>query len=161
MKTHPIWRSIRHLYSRPWFRRLWTFQEVVLARRIQIISGKMSMDWDTLIAFHVKLTTTGLYPLIFRLGSNVPSDALDNISDIVAARTLIKREKFLTGVYQIPFGDRRLVSNPLDRVYGMLSLTKPDFQKAIEISYRKTAEQDIQTSTYNSENIVFFRISTS
>jgi hypothetical protein len=143
MKTHPIWRSIRHLYSRPWFRRLWTFQEVVLARRIQIISGKMSMDWDTLIAFHVKLTTTGLYPLIFRLGSNVPSDALDNISDIVAARTLIKREKFLTGVYQIPFGDRRLVSNPLDRVYGMLSLTKPDFQKAIEISYRKTAEQDI------------------
>jgi hypothetical protein len=34
------------IFGRPWFRRVWTFQEVVLARRAEIICGPDRITWD-------------------------------------------------------------------------------------------------------------------
>jgi hypothetical protein len=98
------------------------------------------MDWDALLAFNVKLTTSGLHALVCRAGS-ASYDALDSVNDVDFSRRVMESQEYLVGVYQIPCGDRRLVSNPLDRVYGMLSLTKPDFQQCIKISYEKNTEQ--------------------
>ena len=39
------WSIVRKLLSRPWFQRMWTFQEVVLSRRCQIYCGGYSMTW--------------------------------------------------------------------------------------------------------------------
>jgi hypothetical protein len=45
---HSIWAKIRTFFSRPWFRRAWIIQEVVLASRVQLFIGKWVIDWNDL-----------------------------------------------------------------------------------------------------------------
>jgi hypothetical protein len=47
----PIWAALYKILSSPWFERLWTLQEVVLAQRIEILCGKTFIDWDSLCSF--------------------------------------------------------------------------------------------------------------
>ena len=42
----PRWRALREFLKRPWFRRIWVYQEVVLARRIQMVCGPLSVDFQ-------------------------------------------------------------------------------------------------------------------
>lgn len=42
------WISDNAIFARAWFFRLWTFQEVVLAKRIQVLVGVQSQRWDAL-----------------------------------------------------------------------------------------------------------------
>ena len=42
----PEWRALRALLKRPWFRRIWVLQEVVVAKRIWISCGHDSMDFQ-------------------------------------------------------------------------------------------------------------------
>ncbi|RGP71260.1 Heterokaryon incompatibility protein [Fusarium longipes] len=39
------WTPVINLLRRPWFQRTWVFQEVVLAKRGQVILGKQSVPW--------------------------------------------------------------------------------------------------------------------
>jgi len=52
-------------FSRPWFRRIWVIQEVVMApmdrngaRRVTIFSGQSRIQWNELVAFALLLGTT-------------------------------------------------------------------------------------------------------
>lgn len=45
----PIWPALDKLYSRAWFSRLWTFQEVVLAPEIQVVCGKQAVEGTVLL----------------------------------------------------------------------------------------------------------------
>jgi hypothetical protein len=54
-----------HYFSRPWFRRIWVIQEVVMAptgyngaRRVTVFSGQSQIQWDELVAFAFFLGTT-------------------------------------------------------------------------------------------------------
>ena len=46
----PPWVALRKLLCRPWFRRLWTIQEMVAAKEIWITCGNESLKWDDLTA---------------------------------------------------------------------------------------------------------------
>lgn len=46
---HPLaWGAIRSLLSRPWWTRLWIYQEVVMAQRVILLCGHKSLDWNYL-----------------------------------------------------------------------------------------------------------------
>ena len=38
------WDALLHLFARPWFERVWTFQEIILPRRVLMTCGKFSFD---------------------------------------------------------------------------------------------------------------------
>lgn len=42
------WQSINALLERPWFRRVWITQEVVLPSKVTVMCGQSEMDWDHL-----------------------------------------------------------------------------------------------------------------
>lgn len=44
----PEWVAFRRLFTRPWFGRVWTFEEVVLAQQAYICCGKFSISWQDL-----------------------------------------------------------------------------------------------------------------
>lgn len=50
---HPMWTGCHRLMSREWFRRLWTFQEVILARKAIVFCGSFCIDLDELMEFVV------------------------------------------------------------------------------------------------------------
>ena len=42
------WTSLSELFARPWFRRLWIVQEVVLGQEVQLQCGRSNLPWSTL-----------------------------------------------------------------------------------------------------------------
>jgi hypothetical protein len=47
----PIWPTIGRIITRPWFRRLWVLQEVLLARSIDVFCGSARVEWDYVARF--------------------------------------------------------------------------------------------------------------
>ena len=44
-----VWRSLKRLLcERPWFRRVWFYQEIAMAYRATVICGTHAIDWDIL-----------------------------------------------------------------------------------------------------------------
>jgi hypothetical protein len=48
--NNPQWDCVRAFLRRPWFRRVWTIQEFVLARDVVLLCGKDTVDWRILWA---------------------------------------------------------------------------------------------------------------
>ena len=46
---HPMWPALRKFMLRPWFRRVWCVQEVVLAQDIRIVFGNHSVTFEQLV----------------------------------------------------------------------------------------------------------------
>ena len=44
---NPVWPAMGHLYHCRWNTRVWTFQELVLAREIKIFCPGESVDWES------------------------------------------------------------------------------------------------------------------
>lgn len=49
--TPEAWISVRHLMEASWFTRIWTIQEVGLARSAVLLYGKSEFDWTELVEF--------------------------------------------------------------------------------------------------------------
>lgn len=47
--NHPAWMAIVKLYNRSWFCRLWTMQEVSLAKSIFVLCGNRLLSWAALV----------------------------------------------------------------------------------------------------------------
>ena len=50
-----LWRGIHDLLSSPWFQRVWTLQEAVLARQKTFVCGPRLVDWQTVISLRTNL----------------------------------------------------------------------------------------------------------
>ncbi|KAI3321654.1 hypothetical protein HD806DRAFT_545850 [Xylariaceae sp. AK1471] len=42
----PVWKHINSLLRRPWFRRVWITQELVLPPKVVLLCGRSELDWD-------------------------------------------------------------------------------------------------------------------
>ncbi|KAH7310126.1 heterokaryon incompatibility protein-domain-containing protein [Rhexocercosporidium sp. MPI-PUGE-AT-0058] len=61
-----IWSSAAEFLSRPWFRRLWIIQEVVLARKVLFTCGDRCIGFETLHEFLEGLTRSRIWPSLFQ-----------------------------------------------------------------------------------------------
>ena len=128
----PLWPALIDLYKRPWYDRLWVRQEVILAKDIDVLCGNRSMPWAAFASFATKMSE--LLPFALVLGfdarphdcSNDSAKARDpgfiSIRDIDAMRSNEvegKKTPFWTYLFM---GQKCKVTNPLDRVYGLLGL---------------------------------------
>lgn len=81
----PVWLAIRSLFNRPWFSRVWTFQEIVLARKVMIHCGVHTMRWQRLEMFVMCLDR-------FSAGTYVQDSRLkgedENVKQILMLRRL-------------------------------------------------------------------------
>ena len=47
--TEKDWEALVGLFARPWFRRAWIVQEVVLSSRIIVFCGSFEFSWEVLL----------------------------------------------------------------------------------------------------------------
>jgi hypothetical protein len=45
-----IWTPPKRPISNPWFERVWMVQEVVMARKVDVLYGGQYLDWDMLVS---------------------------------------------------------------------------------------------------------------
>ncbi|KIW86736.1 uncharacterized protein Z519_12649 [Cladophialophora bantiana CBS 173.52] len=59
-----FWSAFGRIIHRPWFRRLWVLQEVLLAREIRLDCGPATVDWATLIKMEHIILRRNFYSLL-------------------------------------------------------------------------------------------------
>ena len=134
-----VLRSIEALLDRLWFKRLWIWQEVRLAKiGAQILCGDKIMLWETfrnaMWCFSFKYEDWGSYFL----------NLIGHISDLcnyTHPQTLI--------LDILEFTKNCTYSDPRDRIYGILSLMYPFEVSGFDTNYSKSTEEVFRTFVLN------------
>lgn len=142
----PLWRGIVDIFSRPWFSRVWTFQEAVLPTLVSFVCGSKTVRFDDA----AKLAPPLLVHLT-ALQHSFPDAGLDKLHVFVGflktmrtvkSRALVGKDRTALDTLKAIYYVRPWQStHRLDRVYGVLGLADPALQKDLVIDYSKTAEE--------------------
>ena len=165
--SHRIWTSWYHFASTEWFSRVWTLQELLLARQAIFVYGKKHVNWQSLQLMtknsidqrrQGQLHNDLLIPTVF---------SYINIRDLMlekeGADNMIKKFKELrfSMAYLLFSGaERKLEATKLqDHVYGKLGLVPPEIQKSMPVDYtlspESVLEKYLRISCFNDSDIGF------
>ncbi|PNP60666.1 hypothetical protein FNYG_14603 [Fusarium nygamai] len=137
-----LWKGLCSFYNRPWFCRVWIYQEVILARKCEVFAGSYRIEW-------LAITQAARWSIKWGL-IHLPGILYDCSEGLSNAATLgrhtrlgkIKPLGFLlshTAFFQ--------ASNPLDKVFALLGLaeeyqeTLETLPSALETDYRREHTQ--------------------
>jgi hypothetical protein len=143
-----VWPAIGYLFRRPWFGRLWTFQEAVLASDLLMICGRKTISSEILIAAAKELRRLSINR--WCVGFQAIGDYEDGfraMENVDGAKRYLKTDGQLSFPYLLAVACSKLCLDPRDRAYAMLGMTGKGFQGRIQVSYSNDPSQDsIQTS---------------
>jgi hypothetical protein len=140
VEDDPVWQALYALFNRPYFRRGWVIQEIVLAKEIDVLCGNKVISWniltefagdvsnslpDTLLvkdpSFHGRNSRTGRVScsLLQQLKDNVVEGQLSSAGS--AALVCIATEKEFT--------------DPRDRLFALIGVLPPNISDSIHVDY--------------------------
>ena len=134
---HVFWQGVKRLFYREWFWRLWTFQEAMLAQRGYVVCGDQGIRWDHLLAVGKPLIATRL--MYVSPSSVSPPERLRDVDETPVSpicdfqSTVDETDRAYC--WRVQAARRREVSEPRDRVYGILSLAPPELRQSIDVDY--------------------------
>lgn len=127
------WSAIRHLLQRPWFRRLWVWQEAKLANDDSVIQcGHKRME---LYRFGAAAACIAAKVGIV---NSVPTDL--EVPLFRAGDTVLRQfdEPFLNTLLHL---NSKECYDPRDKIYGALGLAPPSLAERIAPDYKKEVEE--------------------
>jgi hypothetical protein len=131
---HQKWRAISEILYRPWFRRMWVIQEALSARRAMVVCGKDIIDLDLFLKLIFSMVKAGVLKLIMSyhprkhgLAGRPMTTTIEQLEFLVKAKfeaiNLLAAHRFKPTLLNYLAGTRWAeATNPLDKVYGILSL---------------------------------------
>lgn len=132
-----FWTAFIDLANRDWFFRVWTYQEIILAKAATVLCGDEYVDWGALNYTRPKLFALG------RLGSLFVHKAaqMDPNAWCIKAGA--------SGIYYLPLQSNRLrdllwsigsrqATDPRDYVYGLLAVVGDEVRSKIVVNYAQT-----------------------
>lgn len=150
-ETSPqVRNSLAALFARPYWSRLWIIQEVVLARKVELLCGSLKLKWSKVRDFVVYLHSTRITdtvstritklfyinkPLVYlgsakQTGSSARSFLLEPwISDEGASK-----ESFRASIYRCCDSE---CSDLRDKIYGLLGISNVH-ARGVEVDYSKS-----------------------
>jgi hypothetical protein len=122
--TEEIWQALHDLGKRPWFERLWIWQEIQLANHRAIVQ----CGYDKISWYHFRCAMMSLYET-----KGVPSFLLRE--QLKFLRPLVRdRQGYPLSLLFNAVRERKC-SEPRDRVYGLLGIAPPGFASKIRPQY--------------------------
>jgi hypothetical protein len=138
-----IWYALGQIYSQPWFTRLWVLQEVVLAKQIVVAYGKMRVEWNALTTLATGLVQANLVGLIGGTPSIISNikRAFLAIGTFRIAKNMVEANR--PSLLQLArIGRDKDVTEPVDRIYGLLGLVSPMVASQIVVDYSTEAKKE-------------------
>lgn len=129
--SSPRYLGFADLIGRPWWRRTWVIQEVVVAKAVTVLCGPDEIEWELLGS-----NLAQLFQIMGMLGEKAPMKISDETLAIAAFRMRRHSETHPSlGLLEILNAFRSwLATDPRDKVYGLLGLAAGDAD-GIPISY--------------------------
>lgn len=139
--TDPLWHAVGDLLGRKWFTRLWVIQEVVLASAVVVACGSKRITWNLLGKLASEITRVGLCATA--RGNREPnphrSDGFGAIESINILRKQFKDRAAPPNPFGflsiVGLGREKDVTEPVDRIYGLLGLADDGVRESIKIDY--------------------------
>ena len=122
----PTWKALISLVERKWFQRVWIIQEVVLAKRTELVCGEESVDWKTLAVVVAMLQSNGLSRLLISFeGVDVPflSWGFKGIQCTFGIRDLVQKNNvpsLETNLFGCSFYKAK---DPRDKLFALLAMS--------------------------------------
>lgn len=127
--TSADWTWIKaagNFIARPWFRRLWVVQEVVLAKHVTIVCGSCSIHWNSIILLWRGICMCSELWRHIRSNCKNPetmASGLLGLLNLVRMRST-RADRPRWNLHVLIHQTRDLeTSEPIDRVYGVLGMT--------------------------------------
>jgi hypothetical protein len=143
-----FWPALVSLFSRPWFFRLWTFQEAALAKSAVVICGTSTISWNNFRSLGLSFVDT---ELLYRSLSALKMPRQNNVS--------VDRREALISTFQFTHDEAgtwfplyvrqarlREVTVPADRIFAIRALASKAMQARIPVAY--SAEPGSQLETF-------------
>jgi Heterokaryon incompatibility protein (HET) len=129
--------ALGSLPCRGWFRRLWIFQEVVLAQRRQVVCGSEIIGWDDFADSTIAISRLQhhQFSIIF---PNVMSGlrAIEGIFEMGGAAGILRLKKQeLRSAFLMDIAGSKAATDSRDRVFGMLGVASSHLRKKIKVDY--------------------------
>lgn len=147
-RSDPIYNALEALYCRSWFTRLWVFQEIVLAQRCRVFCGSIHITLEQLVSVSRAMRRLSIYahPM-----ESPHKDSFLRSLRIVSEMGGMKQvsgkdEPLALGAWKhrgdklilaelMKLANEKSVTNPHDRVYGLIELATPEVRKMVSIDY--------------------------
>lgn len=137
-----FWDGISYMFSRPWFTRLWTFQEAILPPVVVFRCGRNLIHGDVvteliepLFQQHSRLRVSAGSRFT---GPGLGTKGIHVWNDVSICRKHFASKGFVILPMLLYYSKDQQVSNPVDKVYALLGLTNPYLQNLITIRYDST-----------------------
>jgi hypothetical protein len=152
--TSPIWVALLRLFRRPWFGRMWTIQEVIVAQAAVVICGRKKTDWQELSACIEESQRKG--GIFERYACLLPRSLLGQERSAYIQVPLISSFKrdMRNNPGRVDFStmlksfENCEATDPRDKIFALFGLlpedqripfAKPDYSKPVEQIYIETA----------------------
>jgi hypothetical protein len=137
------WGLIRKLFQRPWWRRVWVIQEVVLAKEASVCCGNLAVAWTNILEV-IQLCSLLILSKNPRLGNRAREIAFTvGHFNLIDRQHLESREndhpgltleELLSFTLYIKPGTMQ-ATDSRDRVFGLLPLLRDEDREAIVVDY--------------------------
>jgi hypothetical protein len=143
------WAAVERLLLRPWWRRVWTLQEYIISPHFVFYCGTKSISRD-----HFRIASLSIY------WCRLFKDTLITMFAVQSAWNRRRIYHWYHYGYQmsllglIAFGSDSKATDPRDRIYALLELTKdqelvpkPDYNAEVSEVYSKLVKSFVETKT--------------
>ncbi|KAK5696240.1 hypothetical protein LTR17_024375 [Elasticomyces elasticus] len=133
--SSPSGAAIRALCSRPYWKRLWVFQELSLAKEVQLVCGTVTIPWDDFKGFTAAMQSVVLTPRVVNMCEYQAMCASPAVKMVQHA---FDRSRS-TELWDLMFGLGHLrCAEPRDKVYALLGVAgstcldiQPDYHRSL------------------------------
>ncbi|MCJ1316715.1 hypothetical protein MMC15_002036 [Xylographa vitiligo] len=143
-RHHPVWATLTSVLFSRWFRRLWVVQEALLAKKLVIVCGRYSIDWDAFYSLvDAELQSMADYETLRErmVGQGWAdlslTDASSSMGEITFYRGQVARKgPFLDNIISFLEVVRgKEVLKPIDKVYSILALITDEARQSLTVDY--------------------------
>ncbi|KAH6684557.1 heterokaryon incompatibility protein-domain-containing protein [Halenospora varia] len=125
------WEAFRNIFQRPYFRRMWILQEVVLGSKCRVYCGSYAMGWNDMARA----------ALCFKTDITNNFEALEVVQIIRGLKQRISCGEDRSLLYLLSQTYDLQCTNPRDKVYGLLGLASDTHKGEIIPDYNQSCQQ--------------------
>ena len=125
--TDPLWQAVTRFLERPWFFRMWTFQEVIMSKKCMVWCGAFYMSLNLLQNACLGMENAG-FDVSAGIQQNVTFLQTQN-SRFVAGNTSSLRSL-------LEANRTRAATEPRDMIYALRGVIDPQLASSIDVDYR-------------------------
>ena len=135
LKNDEIWDSVGDVMGRPWFERLWIWQEVRLAREAYLFCGNEGLPWESF-----RRAMVNLY---------IASAPAEFAHLIRRCYNIISYRDYVAGALDaldsmLEFASSTSCSDPRDKIFAILNLAQESETRGLDPDYSKPVEAVFQ-----------------